>query len=102
MSIISSADTEILKVSDLKLSYGHNVVLRDLNFSVKKGECMAIMGSSGCGKSTLLKSMIGLLRPQSGEILIGGTPLWGKGQEIDTSVARSFGCLLYTSDAADE
>ena len=55
------------------------------------------MGSSGCGKSTLLKSMIGLLRPQSGEILIGGVPLWGKGQEVDTSVARSFGVLFQGS-----
>ena len=97
MSIISSEDSEILKVSELELSYGQHVVLRDLNFSVKKGECLAIMGSSGCGKSTLLKSMIGLLRPHSGEILIGGMPLWGSGQELNTAVARSFGVLFQGS-----
>jgi phospholipid/cholesterol/gamma-HCH transport system ATP-binding protein len=97
VSIISSEDSEILKVSELELSYGQHVVLRDLNFSVKKGECMAIMGSSGCGKSTLLKSMIGLLKPHSGEILIGGNPLWGSEQELNTAVARSFGVLFQGS-----
>lgn len=97
MNLISSEGSEILKVSELELSYGEHVVLRDLSFSVKKGECMAIMGSSGCGKSTLLKSMIGLLRPQSGEILIGGIPLWGRGQELNTMVARSFGVLFQGS-----
>jgi phospholipid/cholesterol/gamma-HCH transport system ATP-binding protein len=97
VSLISLEESEILKVSELELSYGQHVVLRDLNFSVKKGECLAVMGSSGCGKSTLLKAMIGLLKPRSGEILIGGMPLWGIGQELNTAVARSFGVLFQGS-----
>ena len=97
MSLISSEESEILKVSELELSYGQHVVLRDLNFSVQKGECMAVMGSSGCGKSTLLKAMIGLLKPQSGEISIGGMQLWDRGQELNAAVARSFGVLFQNS-----
>ncbi len=97
MSIISSEDSEILKVAGLELSYGQHLVLKDLNFSVKKGECMAIMGSSGCGKSTLLKSMIGLLSPRSGDILINGESLWEKPLEPNPSVFRSFGVLFQGS-----
>jgi phospholipid/cholesterol/gamma-HCH transport system ATP-binding protein len=47
-------------------------VLEDVSFSVKPGEVFGVMGMSGCGKSTLLKLIMGLLRPDSGEVLIQG------------------------------
>ena len=49
----------IIKVSNLTVGYGTNIVLKDLNFSVKRGEIFVILGGSGCGKSSLLKNMIG-------------------------------------------
>ena len=66
-----SSDPErnwILKAESLLLKYGRNIVLKDVSFELTQGECLTIMGSSGCGKSTLLKSMVGLLRPSSGNI----------------------------------
>ena len=55
----STAD-DIIQVKDLTVGYGSNIVLKDLNFSVKRGEIFVILGGSGCGKSSLLKNMIGL------------------------------------------
>jgi len=48
----------IIEVSNLTVGYGTNIVLKDLNFSVKRGEIFVILGGSGCGKSSLLKNMI--------------------------------------------
>jgi ATP-binding cassette subfamily B protein RaxB len=50
-------------------------VLKDVSFTIKAGESVAIVGGSGCGKSTLLKLMLGLRSPSNGSILIDGTPL---------------------------
>ncbi|NUP12860.1 MAG: ATP-binding cassette domain-containing protein [Polyangiaceae bacterium] len=48
------------------------VLLKDIEFEVKRGEIFAILGASGCGKSTLLRTLIGLSRPLAGEVLIEG------------------------------
>lgn len=50
-------------------------VIRDVNFSVKPFEFVAVVGPSGCGKSTLLNIMSGLLKPQSGVVMLDGQPL---------------------------
>lgn len=53
------------------------VVLRDINFEVRPGEVLAILGSSGCGKSTLLRATAGLDNASSGEVVIGGRAVHG-------------------------
>lgn len=60
-----------ITVKNLSVSFGGAETIRDLDFVVQPGECVAIVGSSGAGKSTLIKSIIGLCAPQSGEIYIG-------------------------------
>jgi ATP-binding cassette subfamily B protein RaxB len=50
-------------------------VLKDLNLLIAAGESVAITGPSGCGKTTLLKIMLGQLKPEEGEVLVGGVPL---------------------------
>jgi ATP-binding cassette, subfamily B, bacterial CvaB/MchF/RaxB len=50
-------------------------VLKGLNLKIEAGESVAIVGASGCGKTTLMKIMLGILRPSSGEVLVGGLPL---------------------------
>ncbi|MCF6175471.1 MAG: ATP-binding cassette domain-containing protein [Victivallaceae bacterium] len=62
----------IIEVSGVTAGYGNNVVLKDIDFTVKHGEIFVIMGGSGCGKSTLLKQMIGLYRPFAGSVTIFG------------------------------
>ena len=62
----------IIRVEDLTVAYGDNVVLEDINFEVRPGEIFVILGGSGCGKSTLLKHMISLREPAKGRVLIDG------------------------------
>ena len=50
-------------------------VVKNLNFSVKSGECIAVVGASGSGKSTIMNLIIGFLTPNSGQVLIDGKPL---------------------------
>ena len=61
---------KIIKATNLTIGYDDVTVLKDLNFTVNKGEVFGIMGGSGCGKSTLLKNIIGLYKPFAGDIRI--------------------------------
>src|SRR5690554_241034 len=63
---------EIIEIKNLKKQFGNNIVLRDINFSVNKGEIISIIGSSGSGKSTLLRCINLLEKPEGGEILYKG------------------------------
>ncbi len=63
---------EILKINDLTKNYENKLALDHVTFSVEAGEFLSILGPSGCGKTTLLRTLIGLLLPDSGEILLEG------------------------------
>ena len=52
-----------ITVRNLTMAYGSFVLMRDLNFTVNRGDVFVIMGGSGCGKSTLLRHLIGLNEP---------------------------------------
>ncbi|TZE80957.1 ABC transporter ATP-binding protein [Calorimonas adulescens] len=60
----------ILSVNGLKFKYPGRRVLQDIDFSVEKGDCLAILGTNGVGKSTLLKCINRILKPQSGAVYI--------------------------------
>ncbi len=62
----------ILQVKNLTVGYPGKVVLRNVNFSVEKGEIMGVVGQNGSGKSTLLKGMYGLLPKRSGQVYVNG------------------------------
>ena len=59
----------VLRVEGLTLAFGDKLVQRDLNFEVRRGEILVLMGGSGCGKSTLLRHLIGLLTPAAGRVI---------------------------------
>lgn len=64
----------ILKVKDLSFAYdGYNPILKDVNFTINKGDVISIVGQNGAGKSTLAKLLCGFLRPSRGQILLNGT-----------------------------
>ena len=65
----------VIRVKDLTIGYGDNIVLKNVDFEILTGEIFTILGGSGCGKSTLLKHMIGLLQPLGGSVLIDGTDI---------------------------
>lgn len=64
-----------VEVRGLRKSFGRHEVLKGIDFLVEPGEVFVIMGPSGSGKSVLLKHIVGLERPDEGEILISGEPI---------------------------
>jgi phospholipid/cholesterol/gamma-HCH transport system ATP-binding protein len=87
------AGETVLTVKDLEMEYDEFVVMRDLNFTVNRGDIFIIMGGSGCGKSTLLKILIGLKRPLRGKVLYGDTSFWETDPSERGRIMRRFGIL---------
>ncbi|MFA5090078.1 MAG: ATP-binding cassette domain-containing protein [Candidatus Omnitrophota bacterium] len=83
----------VIEVRNLYLSYDNYLVMRDLNFSVRKGDIFIVMGGSGCGKSTLLKVLIGLKQPNRGEVLYSGVNFWDADEIEQQAMMRRFGVL---------
>jgi len=65
----------IIEMRDICKSFGTNLVLKDVNFSLKGGEICALLGENGAGKSTLMNILGGVLLADSGEILLDGDPV---------------------------
>jgi branched-chain amino acid transport system ATP-binding protein len=61
----------LIQARGLNTYYGSSHILRDLDFTLNRGETLGLMGRNGMGKSTLLKTLMGLVRPQSGQITMG-------------------------------
>ena len=59
----------LIQTTDLTLRYGGNIVLRNVNFAVEKGEIITIVGPNGSGKSSLLRALIGALTPTKGKVV---------------------------------
>jgi phospholipid/cholesterol/gamma-HCH transport system ATP-binding protein len=85
-----------ITVRELTMAYGSFVLMRDLNFTVNRGDVFIIMGGSGCGKSTLLRHLIGLNEPAKGEILYGEESFTRAEPERREQMLRRFG-ILYQS-----
>jgi len=62
----------MIKIKNLKKSFGSKVVLKDVNLEIPKGSTTVILGLSGQGKSTIIKHIVGLLKPDKGEIIVDG------------------------------
>jgi phospholipid/cholesterol/gamma-HCH transport system ATP-binding protein len=80
-------------VKKLDMGYGSFILMKDLNFSVNRGDIFIIMGGSGCGKSTLMKILIGLKAPLRGKIFYGDINYWDSSPEDQQRVKRRFGVL---------
>lgn len=65
----------MIKVNNVCKKIGETEILRNINFHIKKGEFVAVMGQSGCGKSTLLYNISGMDRPTGGEVVFEGQKL---------------------------
>lgn len=66
---------EFLKVENLTHCFDDKVVLKDINFSVNRGDFLAILGPSGCGKTTILRILIGLEVPSEGKVFLDGADI---------------------------
>jgi phospholipid/cholesterol/gamma-HCH transport system ATP-binding protein len=84
----------IIQLRDVTKSFGSHTVLEDISFDIPRGKVSAIMGPSGTGKSVLLKNIIGLLRPDRGEIWIDGEETVRMRERDLYRVRRKFGVLF--------
>ena len=88
-------------LNDLRKSFGPKKVLNGINIEVPKGRSLVVIGGSGTGKSVMLKCMLGILRPDSGDMLVSGENVVGlKGADREAYLAR-FGMLFQGSALFD-
>jgi phospholipid/cholesterol/gamma-HCH transport system ATP-binding protein len=84
----------MIEIKNVCKSFGELEVLKDLNLTINTGESMVIIGRSGCGKSVLLKHIIGLMRPDSGSVMIDGINMSTLNEKGLKRVRTDFGMLF--------
>lgn len=94
---MADAPPEIV-VNGLDMGYGDFILMKDLNFTVRKGDIFIVMGGSGCGKSTLMKILIGLKKPSRGQVIYGNVNFWEADLAERQRIMRRFG-VMYQSGA---
>ncbi len=97
----------VISIRNLRVSYGEREILHGISFDVVPGETLVILGGSGSGKSTLLRALVGLEKPNAGQILIKGRDLAkasaAEMDEIRTKIGMSFqGGALFGSMTVGE
>ena len=91
-------NTSQIDVQNLTIGYDDYVLMKNISFTVNKGDIFIVMGGSGCGKSTLLHVLTGLKAPKSGKILIDGLNFASASAEQKKDLMRHCG-ILYQSGA---
>ena len=91
----------MIEIKKIKKSFDKNQVLRGINLNIEKGKTTVIIGPSGCGKSVLLKLIIGLLRPDSGEILVDGINITKLSEKELYKMRGKFGFLFQSAALFD-
>lgn len=66
--------TKLVDIRHFKMRFGDKTVIKDLSFTVNRGEIFGLLGSNGSGKTTTIRALLGLYRPTGGELLIDGAP----------------------------
>lgn len=91
----------MIEIKNIKKSFGRNPVLKGINLNIENGKTIVIIGASGCGKSVLLKLIIGLLRPDSGEILVEGINITKLKEKELYKLRNKFGFLFQSAALFD-
>ncbi|HEY0838693.1 MAG TPA: ABC transporter ATP-binding protein [Vulgatibacter sp.] len=91
----------LIVIRDLHKSFGDNHVLRGVNLTVEAGTTVVILGSSGSGKSVLLKHMIGLLKPDSGSVVVDGEDVGALSPHELNRFRSKFGMVFQASALFD-
>src|ERR1700722_6131944 len=84
----------VISIQGVTKRFGSHTVLQDVTFDVPKGKTSAVLGPSGTGKSVLLKTVIGLLRPEAGQVFIDGDPIVGVREKEVLRIRRKIGVLF--------
>lgn len=87
-----------IKVQNLTVAYGSNVLMKDVDFEVNTGDVFIIMGGSGSGKSSLLRVLTGLKEPAKGKVWLNGKDFYAAGRKEQKILMQNCG-ILYQSGA---
>lgn len=91
----------MLLIKNLRKTFQGREILRGVNLEVEKGEIMVVMGPSGCGKSTILRHIVGLLRPDAGEIYLAGQAVTSLSEEEFNPIRRNMGMVFQNAALFD-
>lgn len=83
MSETNNSNEVVVSIKNLQKAFGDNVVLRDIDLDVHKGEVVVVLGPSGSGKSTMLRCINRLEEPTSGSIVVEGVDVCAKGVDLN-------------------
>jgi phospholipid/cholesterol/gamma-HCH transport system ATP-binding protein len=89
-----SATQPIIRLKNVSKAFGRLVVLNSVNLAIEPGKTTVVIGPSGCGKSVLLKHMIGLLRPDSGQVFFGPDEISSLSERRMVPLRRRMGFLF--------
>jgi phospholipid/cholesterol/gamma-HCH transport system ATP-binding protein len=84
----------MIRIVDLHKAFGRKKVLQGVNLDLKRGETLAVIGQSGSGKSVLIKHIIGILRPDKGQIFVDGVEVTSLKDDELHKITRRFGMLF--------
>lgn len=84
----------MIEIKEVYKSFGANQVLNGVDLNINQGETIVILGRSGCGKSVLLKHIIGLMKPDKGQIFIDGEEITAYSYEKLSNLRKRFGMLF--------
>ena len=84
----------MIRIVDLHKAFGRKKVLQGVNLDLKQGETLAVIGQSGSGKSVLIKHIIGILRPDKGQIFVDGVDITSLKDDELHKITRRFGMLF--------
>ena len=91
----------MIQVRKLSKSFATRPVLREVDLSVDEGKTLVVLGRSGCGKSVVLKHLIGLMKPDSGQVLVDGEDIIGLPERKLVTVRRKIGMLFQSAALFD-
>lgn len=94
-------EAPVLAVRHIYKSFGDNHVLTDFNLELEKGESVVVLGKSGSGKSVLIKCIIGLLKPDKGDIEVLGTHISEAGEAVLDKIRAKVGFLFQSNALYD-
>jgi phospholipid/cholesterol/gamma-HCH transport system ATP-binding protein len=104
MRMIADSETQLSPITSLRgvwKSFDGRPVLRGLDLDVEQGQSLVVMGPSGCGKSVMLKHIVGLLRPDAGEVIFKGTRVDQLSERHFTPIRRQIGFLFQSAALFD-
>ena len=91
----------LVKARNVSVVFDRQAILTDIDVTIQRGETVAIIGESGCGKTVFMKTIVGLIRPTSGQMFFDGSEISSMSQEELSKTRRRFGFVFQNAALFD-